>query len=530
MKRIGIILLIVAILSSISVAWCVVAPPVLVFSSSGAVSVKASLASALTSADTAGKEIAVVLPSTPVSTALALSGGRTLTFKGNGTIAFSGSGALTGLPESRPEMFVGNTALAKAIAASNLIRLSDAVYTPSANLTLTGKVLKGVPRKSIIRPLAGVTVALTVNASSTVDGVVLDGTNTTGAKGFYVASNAVDDDIAITNCQILNFTGTDAVGMHFNAAVNTFCEFLLVNNNYRGMLFDNASNSLPTTVVVSHSQIANSDLEGVLIRTGQLLSFPYTIFQSNGWEGLKVLPSGFTAFDINVDHAWFENNQTAVGAGRTSAYSMYVDGTNSGAVPVRVSVKDTHFGVGTTTERALYINAAYYTLRDLEISIGDREQITIGAGASGSYYGVPSATNPDLMINDLSKLMSHDSKWVAWAPTVASDAGNSAATFVSAPTVTARYKLLGKTLHVNVKVVGTLKAVTPTYISFTMPTGLTVVGSTLTGASLISGGTYSGALVSAVTTTIYLQKVDNSALTSGAAITMQGASTFEVSY
>lgn len=80
--------------------------------------------------------------------------------------------------------------------------------------------------------------------------------------------------------------------------------------------------------------------------------------------------------------------------------------------------------------------------------------------------------------------------WTAWTPTYASDIGNAAATY-SGGTVTtnvARYIVIGKLLIMQIGFSGTLNAVTPQYLSVTLPASLSVLGS-------ISGNVYSSVVI-----------------------------------
>lgn len=68
------------------------------------------------------------------------------------------------------------------------------------------------------------------------------------------------------------------------------------------------------------------------------------------------------------------------------------------------------------------------------------------------------------------KIADIDSAWTAWVPVYSSDVGDAATTFTATPTtVLARYKVVGKTVHISVSFSATLKAVTPTRIDMTLP-------------------------------------------------------------
>jgi hypothetical protein len=76
--------------------------------------------------------------------------------------------------------------------------------------------------------------------------------------------------------------------------------------------------------------------------------------------------------------------------------------------------------------------------------------------------------------------------WQDWTPTYASSSGNAATTFSGSVTTSlARFALTGKLLTVTVEFSATLNAVTPSWISLTVPTGVPK-NSTTYGTGLIT--------------------------------------------
>jgi hypothetical protein len=119
-----------------------------------------------------------------------------------------------------------------------------------------------------------------------------------------------------------------------------------------------------------------------------------------------------------------------------------------------------------------------------------------------------------------------------WTPTYASDVGNAATTFSGAVTTTnARIRVIGKKCEVEVNFSATLNAVTPAYISLTLPTGIAPQSSNVQAPAVVSNaGTYETGIIRAITSSneirIYRANVVN--FGSGAAIVGIASFSFEL--
>lgn len=86
------------------------------------------------------------------------------------------------------------------------------------------------------------------------------------------------------------------------------------------------------------------------------------------------------------------------------------------------------------------------------------------------------------MVQSVKRSSIDQAAWTSWTPTYASDVGNANTTFTGPGVVNtgiARCKVNGKSLFLNINFSGLLNAVTPTYLSATLPTGYTLQSSNL---------------------------------------------------
>jgi hypothetical protein len=123
--------------------------------------------------------------------------------------------------------------------------------------------------------------------------------------------------------------------------------------------------------------------------------------------------------------------------------------------------------------------------------------------------------------------------WVDWTPTYASDSGNAATTFTGPGTVTttiAKYMRRGKILTVNVLYEATLNAVTPTYISLTLPTGVVPQSNNVWGVPIVLNNSIleAGIVQTQTGGTIRVFRPNQAAYTSGSAISGRFTFTFEI--
>ena len=98
------------------------------------------------------------------------------------------------------------------------------------------------------------------------------------------------------------------------------------------------------------------------------------------------------------------------------------------------------------------------------------------------------------MVQSVQKSSIDQAAWTSWTPTYASDVGSANTTYTGPGVVStgvARCKVNGKSLFLNINFSGLLNAVTPTYLSATLPSGYTLQSSGLfTPAVLRNNGTY----------------------------------------
>jgi hypothetical protein len=394
---------------------------------------------------------------------------------------------------------------------------------------------------STIRAGNGVTKALSIKTSapSHLHDFQITGNATTNAKGLYVGDATLTAHIAMDRVAVRNFTGTGAVGLYVldGVAIDyNHCEFTGSTRNIRA---DAAvvTNGAPTTQVFSGGLCADATEEGAyLTGASQFIFTDQFVFQNNSKHGLLAeIDTGSNVVDLDLNGCYFEGNYGST----TTEYQAKVIGT--AAATARVKFRHNFFNGSGSTAKSIHITGS--NCRECQLDNNQvpnlTGQILVDGSAQGRSINWPgnlaetvlTITDPTLFYNTAT----FETEWSAWTPTYASSVGNAATSFTGAGTVTtslARWKRIGKTLHMVVSFGATLNAVTPTYLSFTLPNGYSAKTAIMyTPASVLDNTTYlgTGVVSTAGTTAIRVYKsLAAPAFTSGSAVECNVIFTIEI--
>lgn len=121
--------------------------------------------------------------------------------------------------------------------------------------------------------------------------------------------------------------------------------------------------------------------------------------------------------------------------------------------------------------------------------------------------------------------------WTAYTPTYVSDIGNQATTF-SGGTVTtnlARYKVIGKTLFLQINFSGTLNLVTPVNIQVSLPNSYTAQGASMYSPAIVgNSGSDEVGLIRTVSYTLVFYRLNFATFTSAGAVSGKVSTIIEI--
>lgn len=338
---------------------------------------------------------------------------------------------------------------------------------------------------TVLKPGPSVTKGLSLTGQCLhVADIKMDGSLTNGAKGIVLGDSGATWIGELERISIWDFIGANAVGLHVGDALEVHIAGLRADRSTINVLLAGITNpSLPTTVLFTGGSIREAVAQGVKVTSGYGVTFNGTCFESNHAEGVYLDGTAATnnILAVQLNGCWFENNYFD----QTTQYQFKAEGTLG---TVWFKIADTYFNQSVATAKAIHVTGSAVTGFKLDnvrfVSLPNC--IRVANGARGYIELPPSmvystevdATGATLCYNVIDRLQSVESAWTAWTPTYSSNVGNAAATFSGPVTTTvARYKLVGKTLYVNLKFSGTLNAVTPAVIRATLPAGLGAVAS-----------------------------------------------------
>jgi hypothetical protein len=402
-------------------------------------------------------------------------------------------------------------AIQAAIAlVGRTVFIPKGTYKVSATLVPACSALIGESElASIIKPTAAVTKVLSIggaNYPTELRSFKLDGTNTTNATGvFFGDASLVAVIVSSIRCE--NFAGASAWAFRIGDLLKAILVKLTAGNCGNGFLIQMATASLPTTVHLESCVATNCTGYGEKVVTGYSIIHTNCIFESCDAGGVLILPTaGADTVDIGYDCCWFEDNCN----NNTSQFHV-VCGDGAVVRTIRPWFKDCFFDTQTSANaKAIRLNGsavAGFNINTPRFVTAATGSISVENGAYGwindwctAFSYATAVSDPNNNVFGLSKLNSTlTSAWTAYTPTYSSNIGNAAATFSGGTVNTglARYKVIGKVLHITLTWDATLNAVTPAFITVSIPAGLTLQNNSTYSPAIIRNGSYVTGMVRA---------------------------------
>jgi hypothetical protein len=312
----------------------------------------------------------------------------------------------------------------------------------------------------------------------------IDGAATTGATGiiFGDAHNFDSWGGHVSSVRTKNFIA--GTGMRVADVVAGVFDHVQSDGNGDGLVTQQLCAApdtcgFPTTTTFHNSRFLSNSGNGLKLVDGHSITFDGGSVESNDAEGALLLPgTSGTLEDIHFNGTWFEKNYES----DPTKYQVRAgDGTALGSATIRPTFRDVFFDQGSAAKSILLDGAAVAGF------VLDNVQVPNTAGTiktSNHSYGVVINWARNVAVTALDNAARtgttptegaefHQGPAIAWTPVFASNLGNAATTFSGSVTVDkARFQLVGKYLTIWLRWHATLNAVTPTYISITLPTGL----------------------------------------------------------
>lgn len=453
--------------------------------------------------------------------------------KDNNTVTLKSLGA--SLNDSTDDYLIINHAFQQA---GWNVALGEGAARCSTGLTapLCAKISGNGLLRSIIHFDAGVTKGLPIKGSvpEVLEDFQLKGNSTASARGLVMGDGALTAFITMNRVWANAWTGTSAIGADFRdcvAITANDCQFSNCTVNKR--IKAGTATSGPTTVSFNGGVVELASAEGAILTGGTGITWNNEfVFQTNRKQGLLVqAATGENITNCHLNNVWFEGNQRiSAGVYDTAEYQFKVDGAESGTTTT-IGFHDSYCNGDVNSAKSIHITGANVrgcvvdnaTIPPLtgQILFDGSAQADIINWPSQLLETVATLSNPTLQ----NSTIGFETAWTAWTPTYASSSGNAATTFTGPGTVTtslARWKRVGKTLHMAISFGATLNAVTPTYLSFTLPNGYSAANAiTYTPAAVLDNATYlgTGVVSTAGTTAIRVYKsLAAPAFTSGSAV------------
>jgi len=357
--------------------------------------------------------------------------------------------------------------------------------------------LRGGVYKNALGPSGGGSF-VAIAASGTCTGLLAVGlrfldlgtnANTRACDGIFVRGNYC----LVTDCYAENVTD--------HAFVLEGCNYSVISN----------STAKDCTSIGAISNDTSIDVRGNMLCNLTILNSHVGSF--GGSVGLYTFGTGLLIGAI-IDNINIVVSNTAAGAGAP----VYVAGRVAGARLSNISVdagttigKVTHGITIDTVANADTVSIKNCSLKN-ETGVGTGVRIlnaSSGINIEGSRFDSAAvgiyADGTSTFIEDnntypnctakigLAGTASYSgSQRQTWTPIYSSDIGDAAATFTATPTTTkARISRIGTTVSIELAFIGTLRAVTPNYISLTLPAWATAIDSnSYTPANVLNDVTY----------------------------------------
>lgn len=390
---------------------------------------------------------------------------------------------------------------------------------------------------TIIKPSAAVTgICIDLKSGGVIDGLYVDGVNTSGATGIDVGTAFLVNVTTVRDTEVWRFGGVGGRGIKVAQLVTGVFENVYACQNYIN-LHTNGGNT-PTDSLFLNCQFREATTKGVWIESGYSVRFIKPLFESNFEEGLYINNTGLNAVEIGIYDPWYENNwrSAAVGAARHAQYHFSVSGTGT----LRFVQQNAKFSEDLTQARAMHItNSTGFVDFNCKVA-NEAGQILVDGTGYGNFEswnaqngafattvtdstGVyNSAWNSDSYVTNLT------AAWTTWTPTVT---GNGGMTISGLVVTRARYKAVGKTLYVALYLTFTTATAGAPAVNITLPTNVRTLISQY-NRMLIDDGAYHDGYVAtdtaSPTSNLSVNHVDGTNWTLGANRAVYGSFVLEL--
>lgn len=408
------------------------------------------------------------------------------------TVQMTREGGASDLNDLRAYGAAGNNVQDDTASFAAAVRSGPVVYIPAGQYKTSSAISFGTPllctrlfgtnSGCTIRPTSAVTrFCLQQGSSSVLEGIALDGSNTTGCVGLDLGTDTLVNLMTVRDCQVWNFKGGAAYGIKLGGAVTaSFANVYCVLNGINLWTTAGVSNA-PTDTIFYNCQFRQATTKGVWIELGNSINFLKCLFESNGEEGFYVQNIAGTVLEIRVSESWFETNWLSVtaGAARHAKYELYVDGANGPSGTIRTAFRDLFFNADATSARAMHLTNAIAYLADSLVVRSEAAQILVDGTSygkftnwleqSGAFRTTVSAPDyNDSAWNNRSHLEDNiEAAWTDWTPAVTASGSMTIASLIVRK---ARYQIIGKTLKVKMYLGFTTGGTASTTVSATLPT------------------------------------------------------------
>lgn len=267
---------------------------------------------------------------------------------------------------------------------SNIV--AEITGTTPRHLTITG-----VPGASVIKPSSAVTTCLTIAGDVNTDGSTnrvhleglrIDGVDTTGAVGILAGDNAANLSgyLSMRNVEVFRFAGSGGKGLHAKDVVGLFAQNCYLGRSATNLYIEGSDPALPTVLLFKFCQFREATTKGVNILQGYGMRFKDCVFESNGEEGAYLDPAaGETILKAVFEDCWFESNYLGH-ASRTSNYSFKAVGTGATCQPHLIRC---YFSGGTGVEKDASFEACTNIILDNPFVNNNAGLIAVDANCTG---------------------------------------------------------------------------------------------------------------------------------------------------
>lgn len=262
-------------------------------------------------------------------------------------------------------------------------------WTVSDNITFAeGNALYGIPHITLVTPTSALSgrEVFTLGANTTLKGIKLLGTNTTGTVAIGSGNFGISNIVTVSDCECWSFTGVGGRGVKLGFLVTgNFHNIYSALNEYN--LECNGGNS-PTDIEFDNCQWRQATKKGVWVKTGVGVNFNKNLFEANAEEGFYIQNVGGNATEIRQRGSWYEGNWASLPSGvlRHAQYSFVCDGDNGPSGTIRPSISDSSFnGDNGTTARAMRLTTAIAFVVDNTNVRNEAGQIVTDGSSFGKF-------------------------------------------------------------------------------------------------------------------------------------------------